>query len=368
MRALRSAVLLGLIGACGHPAGGPPAPVPAKFGYQLGITSESGDVVSWVQPADGVLRLVRTVPVGLMPTDIDGPHNVTMAPDQHSYYVSIAHGTPYGSLWRLDAATDSLLGRAQLEHYPTTISLTPDGDYAFVANSDFYGDRPKVNPVSVVYTPSMQKIADIPACDMPHGVKVNHAGTRVYVTCMHSDEILEMEVATFRIARRASAGGPAAGDAPMPATAHAGHSASCAPTYVSVSPDDATLYVACNSGNRLQRWDAATMTRTGEVPVGAGAYNVEVSPDGTLVIVTNKKDRSISLVNAVTLEELARIVVTKPVVHGVAWAPDNQFAYISEESVGADSGAVDMIDIRQRRVVATLALPAQPTGITVHPR
>ena len=39
----------------------------------------------------------RVVPVGIMPADIDGPHNVTMSPDQKSYYVSVAHGAPHGT-------------------------------------------------------------------------------------------------------------------------------------------------------------------------------------------------------------------------------------------------------------------------------
>jgi DNA-binding beta-propeller fold protein YncE len=84
----------------------------------------------------------------LMPTDIDGPHNITVARDGRSYYVTVAHGTPYGSLWKLAAATDSVTGRAQVELFPTTIGLTPDGQYAFVANSDFHGDHPRINLVS----------------------------------------------------------------------------------------------------------------------------------------------------------------------------------------------------------------------------
>ena len=144
----------------------------------------------------------------------------------------------------LAADGDTLIGRAELEFYPTTIALTPDGELAFVANSDFFGDRPRVNPVSVVHTPTMTKIADIAACDMPHGVRVNHAGSKVYISCMHSDEILEMEVATFAITRRAPTG----------TAGHAGadHGAGCAPTFVSVSPDDRRLFVACNTGNTLQ--------------------------------------------------------------------------------------------------------------------
>jgi DNA-binding beta-propeller fold protein YncE len=372
MRLLAIGSLL-LAAACSSGAGtpaAPPAPAPAPAGapaftYLLGVSSESGDLISWIRPSADSLVVERTVPIGIMPADIDGPHNITMAPDQRSYYVSIAHGTPHGTLWRMAADGDTLIGRATLEFYPTTISLTPDGELAFVANSDFFGDRPRVNPVSVVHTPTMTKIADITACDMPHGVKVNHAGTKVYISCMHSDEILEMEVATFAITRRAKAGtGMAMGGGQHAGATHAA-AASCAPTFVTVSPDDRRLYVACNTGNTLQVWDADAMTRVREVATGKGAYNVEPSPDGSLVIVTNKKDRSVSLVDTRSLEEVARIPTTKTVVHGVAFSPDGRYAYVSQESVGADPGAVDMIDLAARKVIATVPLPAQPTGITV---
>lgn len=343
----------------------------ADPGYRVGVVSESGDIVTWLKPGDGTLTLDHVVPVGIMPSDIDGPHNITVAPDNRSYYISIAHGTPYGSLWRLSLPGDTLIGRAPLELFPTTISVTPDGEIAFVANSDFFGDRPRVNPVSIISTPTMSKIADVPACDMPHGVKVNHGGTHVYVSCMHSDEILELDPGTFGISRRRRTGsghemaGMAGMGHPAPASAPAVAEPVCAPTFVSVSPDDRRLYVACNTGNTVQVWDAAALTKIREIPVGYGAYNVEPSADGRYVIVTNKKDRSVSLLDAATLAELARIPTSKPVVHGVAYSPDGRYAYISSESVGADPGAVDMIDLSARKVVASIAVPLQPTGITI---
>jgi hypothetical protein len=49
----------------------------------------------------------------------------------------------------------------------------------------------------------------------------------------------------------------------------------------------------------------------------------------------------------------------------VAWSPDSRHAYVSQESIGADPGAVDLIDLTARRVVATVAVPAQPTGIAL---
>ena len=354
------------------------APAP-NLDYRLGIVSESGDIVTWLKPGLNSLAVDHVVAVGIMPADIDGPHNITVSPDRQFYYVSIAHGTPYGSLWKLAVRGDTLAGRAPLEMFPTTISLTPDGELAFVANSDFYGDHPRTNVVSVVHTPSMTTVSNIAACDMPHGVKVNHAGSMVYISCMHSDELLELDVGDLRITRRAPTG---TGHAPAVGNEHAAHQAAgtagsstaaapastgheCAPTFVSVSPDDKTLYVACNYGNSVQVWDAASMTMTREIPVGTGAYNIEPSPDGNLVIVTNKKAQSVSLIDARTLAELARIPTSKKIVHGVAFSPDGQYAFISAESIGADPGSVDMIDLAARRIVATIAVPGQPTGITV---
>lgn len=351
--------------------------------YKVGIVSESGDIVTWLRPQGNGLVVDRVVPVGIMPADIDGPHNITMAPDMKSYFVTIAHGVPFGALWRFDARNDSVMGRATVELFPTTIAVTPDGEFAFVANSDFHGDRPRTNVVSIVHVPTMAKITDLPACDMPHGVKVNHAGTFAYVSCMNSDEILEIDTNTFGISRRARIGKghnmamagmdhaamnhapPPSGSSPTPPEQTGILAKECAGTFVSVSPDDKTLYVACNYGNSVQVWDAATLTLIKEIPVGVGAYNVEPSPDGTIGIVTNKKDQSFSILDLKAMTELARIKTTKKIVHGVAFSPDGKTAYVSQESIGSDPGAIDVVDLATRKVVSTIAIPAQPTGLTI---
>jgi len=156
---------------------------------------------------------------------------------------------------------------------------------------------------------------------------------------------------------------------PMPA-GHGGaagvaiHDA-CMPTFVSVSPDDRRLYVACNHSDQLLVLDAGALRLVQAVPVGHGAYNVEPSPDGRWVIVTNKKDQSVSLIDAATLVEAARIKTAKPFPHGVAYSPDNRYAFISQESKGVNPGAVDVIDLTLRAAVASGEVPLQPTGITV---
>ncbi len=341
--------------------------------YRIYVASESGDIITQLTWDGAAVNTVKAVRVGIIPADINGPHNVTISPDGKYYYVTIAHGTPYGTLWKMAVDGDTLLGRAPVEMFPTTISLTPDGELAFVANSDFYGDHPRTNVVSVIYTPQMVPLTTIPACDMPHGVKVNHAGMKVYVSCMNSDEILELDRQTLAITRRHKTGMgmlmqhsmipghavPPGGGAPERM-----HDA-CSPTFVSVSPEDKRLYVACNHTSTLQVLDAATLDLVKEIETGHGAYNVEPSPDGRWVIVTNKKDQSISLIDAATLTEVARIPTSKPFPHGVAYSPDDRYAFISQESKGVDPGAVDVIDLTSKTDVAHAPVPLQPTGITI---
>ncbi len=396
----------------------PSAPPSATTPFTLYVTSESGDIVTRIEVGPDGWKKVKEIIVGVMPTDIDGPHNITVSPDGRFWYVSIAHGTPFGSVWKYATGTDSMIGRVGVGMFPTTIGLSPDGDWAWVPNSDFHGDRGHLNTVSVVYTPDLTQLTEIATCDMPHGSRYNHAGTMVYIACMMSDELVTMDPGTFAITHRVSlgsghpmsmaqhnamearqdsavarapatttaapAGGhdmagmnhaaappaPAAAPAARPANGAAsstmpGQNPDCLTTYVSVSPDDSLIYMACNHSNELQVRNARTLELVRRLPTGTGAYNVEPSPDGRWVVVTNKKNQSVSIFDTRTWAEAARIATTKRIPHGVAFSPDGRYAFVTQESVGADPGAIDAIDLTTMTKVATMAVPLQPTAVTV---
>jgi YVTN family beta-propeller protein len=409
MRGSVLAVLLVSVGAsAAHAAAqGPPsessAPPASAAPYSIYVSSESADVVTRIDVGPGGWRKAREVSVKVVPNEIAGPHHVAVAPDGDHWYVSIAHGTPFGAVWKYDARTDALVARANVGMFPTTVGLSPDGAWAYVPNSDFHGDRGRENTVSALYTPTMKAIAEIPICDMPHGSRWNRSGSLVYVVCMMSDELITIDPGTFAVARRARLGSgkpmtmaeharaEATADS---AAAHAGHGAApavpasvppapptlgagsstmpgqnpdCLPTYVSVSPDGAAAYVACNHSGELQIRDAATLALVARVQAGAGAYNVEPSPDGRLVLVTNKKAQSVSVIEAASRRELARVPTSKPIPHGIAYSPDGRYAFISCESVGTDEGAIDAVDLTTFARVASLPLPPQPTGIAIRP-
>lgn len=352
--------------------------------YTIYVSSESADIVTRIEVGPDGWRRVREIPVGLMPTDPDGPHNVSVSPDGRWWYVSIAHGTPYGSVWRFSTGTDAPAGRVQVGMFPTTIGLSPDGNWAFVPNSDFHGDRGRQNTVSVIYTPDMTQLTEIPVCDMPHGSRFNAAGTLVYVACMMSDELVVIDATTFEILRRVQLGSgapmshaehmaqevrrdSAAARLPLGAASSTmpGQNPDCLTTYVSVSPDDRLVYLACNHSNEVQVRDASTLELVRRLPAGNGAYNVEPSPDGRWVLVTNKKGHTVSVFDTGTWRERARITTSRRVPHGIAFSPDGRYAFVSVESVGSDPGAVDAIDLVSMSRVASMELPLQPTGIAV---
>ena len=80
---------------------------------------------------------------------------------------------------------------------------------------------------------------------------------------------------------------------------------------MSVSPDDRLVYLACNHSNEVQVRDATTLELVRRLPTGNGAYNVEPSPDGRWVLVTNKKAQSVSVFDTRNWAEAARIPTTK---------------------------------------------------------
>jgi len=65
----------------------------------------------------------RVTTVGIMPTDVDGPHGLAISPDGKWYYVSTAHGAPFGYLWKLSTANDSVAGKVMLDARLTACGL-----------------------------------------------------------------------------------------------------------------------------------------------------------------------------------------------------------------------------------------------------
>ena len=74
------------------------APDPPTRSYYVYATAESDDEVAIVRYGPEGVEVVKTLTVGSFPAEIEGPHGVSVDPNGRHWYVSIAHGFPYGSV------------------------------------------------------------------------------------------------------------------------------------------------------------------------------------------------------------------------------------------------------------------------------
>ena len=71
--------------------------------YWVYVANESSDIVSRVRFDDSGIVEERAIDVGFHPADLDGAHGIAVSPTSDHWYVSIAHGQPYGQVWKMGA-------------------------------------------------------------------------------------------------------------------------------------------------------------------------------------------------------------------------------------------------------------------------
>ena len=362
-----------------QPAATPSQPAAASQPptYRVYVANESSDLVSRVAftPGEGAV-VEKEIPVGIMPGDNDGAHGISVSPDGRYWYVTIAHGTPRGYLWKFHAGPDTLVARTRLGLFPATMGLTPDGQFLMAVNFNLHGDMVP-SDVSVVYTPDMVEVTRIRTCLMPHGSRVRADGTKQYSACMHSERLVEIDVGSFEVTGRfdvsPGAEGPVDGEGHR--GGHGGANAAaadrvCSPTWVEPATGegaDRFVYVACNRNREVievdtERWEVSRRFATGQ-----GPYNLEATADGTLLIATLKGEQAVAVFDLATGDELARIATSRPVTHGVVASPDGRYAFVSNESVGSVRGTLDVIDLAALEVVESIELQHQSGGIDFWP-
>jgi DNA-binding beta-propeller fold protein YncE len=330
--------------------------------YLVYVVCESADKVVLLRFGPHGFHEEHETHIGLLPVDINGPHGIAVSPDKQFVYVSVGHGRPDGSAWKMQAGTEAVVKYTPLGLFPATADISKDGEFLYVANANFHGDMVP-SSISVVATGAMLEVKRITTCTMPHGSRLSPDGTRHYSACMMDDMLAEIDTQKFAVSRYFMlSAGKEMGMQGAPQSESKMGDLTCVPTWAQPSNDGSEIYVACNKSNDIVVVDVASWKMVKRFPAANGVYNLAMTKDGRLVA-TNKRDQSVSIFDPKSGKELARLPTQRKVVHGAVVTPDNRYAFISVEGIGSDPGTVEVIDLDTLKTVAILDVPSQAAGI-----
>ncbi len=350
--------------------------------YYVYVAAESDDEVSLIR-FDGkteTAEIARTTEVGVFPAENEGPHGLTISPDGKYWFVSIAHGMPYGQLWKYKTGTDEFMGKVDLGLFPASMDISPATGLLYVVNFNLHGDMIP-STVSVVDYESMIRVADIETGIMPHGSRIDSDGRYHYHVSMMTDELIEINTISMEVERKLNLvsgsdkmkmDSKRMDHSKMDHSAHGSddkkmdmkmHNPEVKPTWADPHPSKPLVYIAGNGNDEIieidtDKWEVNRRFKTGKAP-----YNLEVTHDGKLLVATYKGEAKTALWDLKTGKELKRIDMSRRVTHGVAISTDNKYAFISVEGIGGEPGSVDIINLEKMERVAVVETGKQAGGI-----
>lgn len=358
--------------------------------YYVYVAAESEDQVALVS-FDGTNAVVeKEISVGFWPTEIEGPHGLAVSPDEQYWYLSLAHGQPFGTVFKYSTASNEIVGKTEVGIFPATMQISKATGLLYVVNFNLHGDMVP-STVSVVDPGPMIELTRIETGVMPHGSRLNPSGTKHYSLAMMSGELFEIDALGMKLKRTLNLDEASKIDMAIEGDREANkemdhskmdhsqmdhsnmehsdmdHSkmkhSSIKPTWVIPHPDGKRVYVAGNGANVILEIDLEKWTISRRFDTGKGPYNVEVTSDGKKLVSTYKSEGTTGVWNLETGEELARIPNTRKVCHGIAITPDNKYAFVSVEGIGGEPGTVDVIDLEKLEVADYAEIGKQAGGI-----
>lgn len=326
--------------------------------YYAYVASESDDEVSLVSFDGDEARVEEVISVGRLPVENEGPHGMTIAPDGDHWFVTIAHGFPYGRLCKYTTTDNRRVGCTELGMFPASMGISTVTNLLYAVNFNLHGDH-EPSMVSVVDPEAMTVVAEIQTGIMPHGSRISPDGTRQYHVSMMTDELVEINTLTMEVTRRLNVAETGARES----RSSTGTNPIAKPTWADPHPSEPFVYVANNGSDEIVEVHRNDWTITRRFATGSGPYNLEVTADGKYLVASYKGDGTTGVWNLETGEEAAVVKNSRPVTHGVVTSPDSRFAFISVEGKGGEPGSVDVIDLQTMERAGVAEVGKQAGGI-----
>ena len=329
--------------------------------YYLYVASESDDTVSLLEFDGKEIKEKERISVGFYPTEIEGPHGITVDPNGKYWYVSLAHGNPFGKLIKYSTETNEVIDETTLGLFPASMQISKVTGFLYCVNFNLHGNM-KPSTVSVVDAETMTEITQITTGSMPHGSRISSDGLKQYSVAMMSGELYEIDALSLKISRKLDLEDHSKMNHNNMKMDEMKHSI-VKPTWVIPHPNQDVLYVAGNGSDEIievdiDKWDISKRIKTEK-----GPYNVEISPNGKYMVATLKSVAKTAVWELKSGDLIKTFDNSNSVPHGVAISSDSKYAFISVEGIGGEPGIVDVIDLENQILVDKVEIGKQAGGI-----
>ena len=350
--------------------------------YYLYVASESEDTVSLLKFDKNQIEEIERISVGTFPTEIEGPHGITVDPNGKYWYLSLAHGNPFGKLIKYSTKTNKFVDETTLGLFPASMQISTITGFLYCVNFNLHGTMTPSN-VSVVDPETMTEITKITTGSMPHGSRISPDGLYQYSVPMMSGELFEIDALGLKVNRvldlenkmmknkkmshkmmdmDKKMDNMKMNNDKMKSMQNMKHSM-VKPTWVIPHPNLKLAYIAGNGSNEiievdLENWEVSDRFKTGK-----GPYNLEISPNGELLIGTIKSEGKTAIWGLKDKKLLSLLKNTTSISHGIAISSDSKYAFISSEGIGGEPGIVDVISLETFKLISSVEVGKQAGGI-----
>ena len=241
----------------------------------------------------------------------------------------------------VDTATNQVVGSPiPVGRQPASIAVTPDGRFAYVANSgtaQFGGQS-----VSVIDTAARQGVATVEVGEFPFGLAITPDGGQVFVTDRGSNEVSVIDTGTNQVVAEIEVGSE--------------------PTGVAITPDGAWAYVANFGDGTVERINTTTFAVVGEpIHVGEHPEGIEFTPDGKTAFVADQGNDAVSAIDTATRKVTPIPLPTGEQPRGIVVSPDGLKAFV----VNLASDSVAVIDTQARKVTKEIPVASGPQEVAI---
>jgi YVTN family beta-propeller protein len=301
--------------------------VPSRASAEVALIDSVRDVV------------IARVPVGQV------PHQVAVS---HELGLLVASNTADDTISVIDL--ESLAPRATiaLDVEPEHMAIAPGGRLIAVGNIG-------AGTVSLVSLDEAREIARIPGFHQPHTLTFTGDGKRLYVANLGADLVTVVDVAKQKIVEEIRVGEPQ-----LVASRAPGDEEYQGVIDVTPTMDGRLGFAAFGEGDSLAVIDLASGETLKTLPLGSLPWRAFPTTDGRYMIVPNNGDMTVSIVDARSLEEVARLPGAANMT-GVNTGFFESVAFV----ISRGEDRLIVIDLERLEPAGEISLPGTPeTGVT----